>query len=39
MNVGIVPGTASDIFGVNNIDDGDPSVDQATKIPDAYKGD
>lgn len=39
MYMGIVPSRASDIFGVNNIDDSDPWVEQTTKISDAHKED
>lgn len=39
MDMYIVPGTASDIFGVNNVDVGDPWDEQTAKISDASKGD
>ena len=39
MDIDIVPGIASDIFGVNNIDDGDPWDEQTAKTSDTSKGD
>lgn len=39
MDIDIVPGTASDIFGVDNIDDGNPWVEQTAKRLGAHKTD